>query len=57
MTEQGKILRRAEAIFNFLLKKQKHDKKIGDLKMQDFFELCVFLSDLEIKLETKNGNY
>lgn len=52
MTEEGKILRRAEAIFNFLLKKQRHDKQIGELKMQDFFELCVFLSDIEMKLET-----
>lgn len=57
MTEQGKIIKRAEAIFNFLLKKQRHDKQIGDLKMQDFLELCVFLSELEIKLEMKNGNY
>lgn len=57
MTEQGKIIKRAEAIFNFLLKKQRHDRTVGDLKMQDFLEICLFLSDLEIKLEMKNGNY
>lgn len=52
MTEEGKIIKRAEAVFNFLLKKQWHDKQIRDLKMQDFLELCVFLSDLEMKLES-----
>lgn len=57
MTEEGKILRRAEAIFNFLLKKQRHDKQIGELKMQDFLEICLFLSEVEMKLEMKNKNY
>lgn len=57
MTEEGKILRRAEVIFNFLLKNQQMNKQIGELKMQDFLEICVFLSDVEMKLEMKNGNY
>lgn len=35
----------AVALFNFLLRKQENDKRIGDLSMMDLMELVKFLKE------------
>jgi hypothetical protein len=44
--------RQALALFNFWSMKNQNDKKIGELTMQDFLEMCAILNEMEIK----NGN-
>jgi hypothetical protein len=39
LSRQGTIL------FNFWLRKQSNDKRIGDLTMQDFIEMVAFLAE------------
>jgi hypothetical protein len=34
------VNRLATVLFNFWLKKQQNDKRIGDLTMEDFVEMC-----------------
>jgi hypothetical protein len=36
--------RQALVLFNFWLKKQQNDKRIGDLTFADFLEMCEFLA-------------
>jgi hypothetical protein len=41
------LKRKALALFNFLSMKQENDKRIGDLTIGDFLEMCGFLVELE----------
>ena len=56
MKQQAKLVRNATSLFNFLLKKQQNDKRIGEMTLRDFFEICVFLSELETK-NTHDSHY
>jgi hypothetical protein len=48
-TDTATLSRQALLLFNFLANKKQNDKRIGDLTIGDFFELC------EILKETKNA--
>lgn len=52
MNYQLRLNRQALALFNWLGIKHQNDKRIGDLTIGDFFEICEFLNDME----TKNAN-
>jgi hypothetical protein len=48
MTDNDAILnRQAIVLFNFWLKKQPQDKRVGDLTIGDFIEMCEILAALE----------
>ena len=46
----AKIIRKATLLFEYMRRKQQNDKKIGELTIQDFFEVCAFLADIETKI-------
>jgi len=46
----AKIIRKAMMLFEYMRRKQQNDKKIGELTIQDFFEVCAFLADVETKI-------
>jgi hypothetical protein len=49
MTTNTAILnRQGEALFNFMSIKHQNDKKIGELTVKDFLEMCEFLAELEV---------
>jgi len=53
MTNDKRLLNRQTlALFNFWLKKGWNDKRIGDLSLRDFLEVCVFLKRLEAQNDT-----
>jgi hypothetical protein len=39
--------RQGEALFNFWINKHQNDKRIGDLTVGDFVEMCAFLAQLK----------
>jgi hypothetical protein len=39
--------RQGIALFNFWLNKHQNDKRIGDLTVEDFIEICAFLAELK----------
>jgi hypothetical protein len=41
--------RQALALFNFWLKRQPQDKRVGDLAIGDFIEICELLAKMEAK--------
>jgi hypothetical protein len=41
------VRRRALALFNFMGAKQQNNKRIGDLTLGDFVEMCRFLTAIE----------
>jgi hypothetical protein len=50
MTKNFALLeRQGTALFNFWLKKQPKDKRIGDLTIGDFVEMIAFLAEMETK--------
>ena len=51
MTDKQRLInRQALVLFNFWSMKHKNDKRVGELTIGDFIELCeVFLNELEIK--------
>jgi hypothetical protein len=56
MTKNDAILnRQGMALFNFMRMKHQNDKRIGDLTVDDFIEICVFLA--ELKAEANNGEH
>jgi hypothetical protein len=46
-TDNADLNRRAIALFNFVSMQQKNDKRIGDLTLGDFVEICKFLDTLD----------
>jgi hypothetical protein len=53
MTKDIAILnRQGMALFNFMRMKHQNDKRIGDLTVDDFIEMCKFLTETE----NKNAN-
>ncbi|GHT93655.1 hypothetical protein FACS1894122_09200 [Alphaproteobacteria bacterium] len=46
-TDAALLKRKALALFNFVSMKQENDKRIGDLTIGDFLEMCGFIAELE----------
>ncbi|GHU19927.1 hypothetical protein FACS189472_10430 [Alphaproteobacteria bacterium] len=46
-TDTALLKRKALALFNFVSMKQENDKRIGDLTIGDFLEMCGVLSESE----------
>jgi hypothetical protein len=48
MTDNDAILnRQGIALFNLWMNKHQNDKRIGDLTVEDFIEICAFLAELK----------
>jgi hypothetical protein len=44
--DNATLSRQGMSLFNFWASKKQNDKKIGDLTVQDFIEMCAFLAEL-----------
>jgi hypothetical protein len=56
MTKDTAVLnRQALVLFNFWLQKQQNDKRIGDLKIGDFVEMCEALMMEKIEKPIKEN--
>jgi hypothetical protein len=54
-TDTALLKRQALVLFNFWLKKQQNDKRIGDLTIGDFVEMCEVLTTAKIKKSTRKN--
>jgi hypothetical protein len=51
MNDATTINRNARALFHFMSVKHRNDRRVGDLTLGDFIEICEFLAKFEDKNE------
>jgi hypothetical protein len=49
--DNATLSRQGMSLFNFMSMKHQTGKKIGELTMKDFMEMCVFLTEMETNNE------